>query len=152
MIFELNIIDNQFIDGALESENEYCYYVTSVYDGEEGDPAAPVCAISGVLKVPDQAENIPNHFELKQNHPNPFNPYTTIEFSMISDGYVQISIYDLNGRKVLDVIDEHIEFGLHSITIDSKGLSSGMYFYNFHVRDSDKNSIYYTAKKMALIK
>ena len=70
----LNIIDNQFIDGALESENEYCYYVTSVYDGEEGDPTAPVCAIPGVLNVSDHAENIPNHFELKQNHPNPFNP------------------------------------------------------------------------------
>ena len=53
----LNITDNQFIDGALESENEYCYQVTSVYNGEEGDPAAPVCAIPGVLKVSDQAEN-----------------------------------------------------------------------------------------------
>ena len=39
---------------------------------------------------------------------------------MISDGYVQISIYDLNGRKVLDVIDEYIEFGTHSITIAPK--------------------------------
>ena len=71
---------------------------------------------------------------------------------MISDGYVQISIYDLNGRKVLDLIDDYIEFGTHSITIDSKGLSSGMYFYNLQVRDSDKNSIFYETKKMALIK
>jgi len=148
----LNITDNQFIDGALESENEYCYQVTSIYNGDEGDPAAPVCAIPGVLKVSDQAENIPNHFELKQNHPNPFNPYTTIEFSMISDGYVQISIYDLNGRKVLDVIDDYIELGTHSITIDSKGLSSGMYFYTFKVRDSDENSIFYKTQKMALVK
>ena len=71
---------------------------------------------------------------------------------MISGGYVQISIYDLNGRKLLDVIDDYIEFGLHSITIDSKGLSSGMYFYNFQVRDLNKNSIFYATKKMALIK
>ncbi|MEL1236890.1 MAG: T9SS type A sorting domain-containing protein, partial [Candidatus Neomarinimicrobiota bacterium] len=148
----LSINDNQFIDGALESENEYCYQVTSVYNGNEGDPAAPVCAIPGVLNVSYQAENIPNHFELKQNYPNPFNPYTTIEFSLISDGYVQISIYDLNGRKVLDIIDDYIEFGIHSITIDSKGLSSGMYFYSFQVRDSDKNPVFYTTKKMALIK
>ena len=148
----LNITDNQFIDGALESENEYCYQVTSIYNGDEGDPAAQVCAIPGFLIVSDQAENIPNHFELKQNHPNPFNPYTTIEFSMIFDGYVQISIYDLKGRRVLDVIDDYIEFGTHSITIDSKGLSSGMYFYSFQVQDSDKNSVFYTTKKMALIK
>ena len=75
-----------------------------------------------------------------------------MEFSLISDGYVQISIYDLNGRKVLDVIDEYIEFGTHSITIDSKGLSSGLYFYSFQVRDSDKTPVFYTTKKMALIK
>ena len=148
----LNINDNQFIDDALESENEYCYQVTSVYNGDEGDPAAPVCAIPGVLDVSYQAENIPNHFELKQNYPNPFNPYTTIEFSLISDGYVQVSIYDLNGCKVLDIIDDYIEFGTHSITIDSKGLSSGMYFYTFQVRDSDKTPVFYTTKKMALIK
>ena len=148
----LNITDNQFTDSELESENEYCYQVTSVYNGEEGDPAVPVCAIPGVLNISEQAKNIPNHFELKQNHPNPFNPYTTIAFSMIYDGYVRISIYDLTGRKVLDVIDEYIEFGSHSITIDSKGLSSGMYFYNFQVRDSDENSIFYATKKMALIK
>ena len=71
---------------------------------------------------------------------------------MIYDGYVQISIYDLNGRKVVDVIDKYMEFGSHSITIDSEGLSSGMYFYNLQVRDSDKNSIFYATKKMVLIK
>ena len=75
-----------------------------------------------------------------------------MEFSLISDGYVQISIYDLNGRKVLDVIDDYIEFGTHSITIDSKGLSSGMYFYTFQVRDSENPPVFYTTKKMALIK
>tara|TARA_Y100000768_G_C23977429_1_gene683811 strand:+ start:399 stop:2762 length:2364 start_codon:yes stop_codon:yes gene_type:complete len=148
----LNIANNQLIDNTVESENEYCYQVTSVYNGEEGGPAAPVCAIPGVLKVADHAETIPSHFELKQNHPNPFNPYTTIGFSMISGGYVQISIYDLKGRKVLELIDEYIELGSHSITIDSRGLSSGMYFYNFQVRDSDQNYIFYATKKMALIK
>ena len=71
---------------------------------------------------------------------------------MISDGYGQISIYDLNGRKVLDVIDNYIEFGAHSITIGSKGLSSGMYFYNLQVRDSGNNPIFNKTKKMALVK
>ena len=71
---------------------------------------------------------------------------------MIDDGYVQISIYDLNGRKVLDLIDKYIEYGSHSITIDSRGLSSGMYFYSLQVKDSNENSIFYATKKMALIK
>ena len=71
---------------------------------------------------------------------------------MISDGYVQISIYDLNGRKVLDVIDDYIEFGLHSITIDSKGLSSGMYFYKILVSGSGGKSLFSSIRKMILMK
>ena len=83
---------------------------------------------------------------------NPFNPNTVIDYSIMSDGFVEISVYDILGRKVKDIINEHIESGNHSIVISLEGLTSGMYFYNLKVHGIDGQFIYSSTKKMALIK
>jgi hypothetical protein len=83
---------------------------------EEGPPAAPV------------------RFQLDQNSPNPFNPSTTITFSLPEAQCVRLTIYALDGRRVAGLLDERRGPGWHSLTWngrDDRGraVASGTYFY-----------------------
>ncbi|MBS1516257.1 MAG: SUMF1/EgtB/PvdO family nonheme iron enzyme [Bacteroidetes bacterium] len=66
--------------------------------------------------------------ELYQNYPNPFNPGTKFSFTISKKGNVNISIYDLTGKKIETLIDEEMNTGKYSYTYQGTGLSSGIYF------------------------
>jgi flagellar hook assembly protein FlgD len=73
-------------------------------------------------------------FLLSQNYPNPFNSQTTIRFTLQQPGHVILKIYDITGRLVQTVVDEHKASGEHSLMwngMDASGrtVSSGVYFY-----------------------
>jgi type IX secretion system substrate protein len=73
-------------------------------------------------------------YELAQNYPNPFNGITTIPFELQKDGNVNITIYDVLGRKVKTLINKPYTFGKHTITwdgtdIQNNSVASGIYFY-----------------------
>ena len=72
---------------------------------------------------------LPTACELQQNYPNPFNPTTTIRFALAQAGQVKLSVYNLLGEKVADLLDKKCEAGYHKVTFESNGLSSGVYFY-----------------------
>lgn len=78
----------------------------------------------------DKNPEIAEKFSLSQNFPNPFNPVTTIKYSLKLDSYVTLKVYDAVGRLVSTIIDGNVQAGNHSITFDSKFLASGVYFYN----------------------
>lgn len=82
--------------------------------------------------------NIPAVFALEQNYPNPFNPSTTINFSLAEDGMINLAIYNLLGEKVLSVLNEFREAGVHSVNIDASTLSSGAYFYKIETTNFSK--------------
>lgn len=89
---------------------------------------------------------LPNQFELSQNYPNPFNPSTTIKFSLPEAANVKISIFNVVGEKVVDIINENKEAGYYSINFDGSKLSSGFYIYRL-----ETNS-FTSVKKMLLLK
>jgi hypothetical protein len=95
-------------------------------------------------------QNLNYNFELYQNYPNPFNPSTKISFNLLTEGNVNLIIYDLLGRKIKVLIDEHYKKGKHSLIFDSQtvygGISSGVYFYKLNA--SGQSQI----KKMILSK
>ena len=72
---------------------------------------------------------MPDKFALHQNYPNPFNPVTTIQYELPQRSNIQITIYDLMGRKVTTLISESQDAGCKSIQWDATNISSGMYFY-----------------------
>jgi len=82
---------------------------------------------------------IPTSFILKQNYPNPFNPQTTIGFSLPKSSIVNLSIYNLTGKKIFDVIvNEKLSAGNYKYKIDAiwrLGLSSGIYLYRLTAED-----------------
>jgi len=95
---------------------------------------------------------VPDNYSLSQNFPNPFNPSTTIKFSLKENSLVKLNVYDLQGREVANVINDRRDGGNYEITFDANNynLSSGTYFYNIQVQGN--TSDFTETKKMFLIK
>ncbi len=99
----------------------------------------------------DSDITIPQSFELKNNFPNPFNASTTISFTISTEGYVNLEIYDIQGRKVCQLLDEYLGAGNHSIiwnglSDNGNQVSSGIYLYRLTLNNDA------VTKKMNLIK
>jgi hypothetical protein len=63
------------------------------------------------------------------NYPNPFNPETTIRFSLPQCGNVKLLIYDILGREVFSIAEGYYESGKHEVKFDGRSFSTGIYFY-----------------------
>lgn len=85
-------------------------------------------------------------FELYQNYPNPFNPVTKISFNLPKDDFINLSIYDLNGKLVNNVYSGYISAGLNTFEFDATDYPSGIYIYRLTTTYFDKSN------KMVLIK
>lgn len=83
----------------------------------------------GFTSVENNNPSTPNSYELFQNYPNPFNPITLINYQLPINSHVSISIYDLLGRKVAQLVNEEKSAGQHKIEFNSNGLTSGIYLY-----------------------
>ncbi|MCC7437583.1 MAG: T9SS type A sorting domain-containing protein, partial [Armatimonadetes bacterium] len=76
-----------------------------------------------------------NNFSLQQNHPNPFNPQTSLHFSLGLDGHVTAEILDGSGKVVAQLIDQHMNRGRYTIDWDATAYPSGTYY--FRIRSGD---------------
>jgi len=72
---------------------------------------------------------IPEKFELSQNFPNPYNPNTTISYSIPNTQYSIIRVYNSLGKEVATLVNEIKPAGRYEVTFDGSNLSSGIYFY-----------------------
>jgi hypothetical protein len=85
--------------------------------------------ISSLVSVPT-VPSIPDRFVLAQNFPNPFNPSTTISFTLPTACHVTVTVFDQLGREVSVLLNEEKSAGEHRIEyLAEPGLSSGVYFY-----------------------
>ncbi len=87
-----------------------------------------------------------DNFVLFQNYPNPFNPATTIKYSLPENDYITLRIFDLLGKRVATLVDEHQQSGHYSVKLDGSDLSTGVYIYTL------SSSIKMISKKMIFIK
>jgi hypothetical protein len=99
-----------------------------------------------VLTGINQIEETAVSYSLAQNFPNPFNPTTNISFSIPKEGLVKISIYDITGRVVTELVNENLAAGKYNTTWDASKYSSGVYFYKIQAGEFTE------MKKMTLIK
>ena len=99
----------------------------------------------GTVKV-DNNHQTPIRFILYQNYPNPFNPTTKIKFEIALPSLVNLTVYDLLGRKVAMLVDEYLNSGLYETEFDASYLSSGVYFYTLKTKN------YVETKKLVLIR
>jgi hypothetical protein len=71
---------------------------------------------------------IPEDFDLGKAYPNPFNPSINVPFEILKASNVIIDIYDLNGNKAINLINNFYPAGSYSIVWDATGFASGNYF------------------------
>lgn len=81
------------------------------------------------LATSTDSDFIPFSYELKQNYPNPFNPTTQIQYSLPEQTHVAINIYNTLGQRVASLVDQVKNPGIHEVSFDAYGLSSGVYLY-----------------------
>lgn len=103
----------------------------------------PIAATTG-LREPDSTS--PLDFQLEQNFPNPFNPTTTIRFTLPQRQYVSLKIFDTLGQEIHSLINSDLPAGRHAVNFDAKNLASGIYFYRLQTGTS------FIQKKLAVLR
>ncbi len=109
--------------------------------------------LRGVTVTPPQITGIedndgsqPQQFALHQNFPNPFNPTTTIAFSLQKSTEITLEVFSITGQKVATLVNGSKNAGEHKITFDASNLGSGVYFYKLSAGSFSET------KKMVLMK
>ena len=89
---------------------------------------------------------VPKNFELSQSYPNPFNPTTTIRYSLPASSSVTLKVFNILGQEVMRLVDGEQRAGAYAVVFDASRLSSGVYFYQL------QTDAYSNVKKMMLLK
>ncbi|MFC1607894.1 T9SS type A sorting domain-containing protein [Candidatus Latescibacterota bacterium] len=105
-------------------------------------------SIKGVITSANVSvtDDTPVEFSVTQNTPNPFNPSTTISFTIADAGNVSVEVFNMAGQTIDTIIKEFMNAGNHSVTWDATKFSAGVYFYTVETRNFSKTM------KMTLIK
>lgn len=122
------------------NSNEFTFFVNGEKTGN-----------SAILNSPDQIVSVENtelpiSFALSQNYPNPFNPVTNINFSIASREKVTITVYDMLGKVVENLVNDIYDSGNYTISFNGSNLGSGIYFYKISAGK------FIDVKKMTLLK
>lgn len=81
------------------------------------------------------AYQIPQNFGLLSAHPNPFNPSTVLSYQLRDAGRVNLSVYDVAGNKIADLVNGWRDAGIHELVFEATGLPSGIYVYRLSAGD-----------------
>ena len=133
--------DGLYMNGAATPETNYrediakTFYVA--FDSAHGVITNKPTAVE---------EDMQGAFSVEQNTPNPFNPSTTISFTIPESNHITVDIYNITGQKVETLIDDFMEAGRHSVILDASGFSAGVYFYTVKSGKNEKTM------KMMLLK
>ena len=81
----------------------------------------------------DGMQVAPLGYALNEAYPNPFNPVTSISYTLENNSFVEISVYDINGRVIAELINGYNEAGTHAVEWNAGDLSSGVYMIHMNV-------------------
>jgi hypothetical protein len=106
-------------------------------------------SIEGVLRTSDgteqviqgePAEDMPVTFELEGNYPNPFNPTTTIQYSLPEAADVRVEVFNSIGRRISVLFTGRQEAGRHRLTLRAEDWPTGLYIYRVQAGNQGKTS------------
>jgi hypothetical protein len=141
---------NTHTDNDLEWDTEYFYRVAAYVSGYWADYSNVVSVTLEYVNIAG-ANDIPTVYNIHQNYPNPFNPVTTLRYDLPEDAMVNITIYDMMGRVVSNLVSTQQNVGYKSIQWDAtntfgEAVSAGLYLYTIHAGEFTQT------KKMVLLK
>jgi len=99
-----------------------------------------------IVGVREANGDLPTAYTLSQNFPNPFNPKTTIRFSLPQSNYVTMKVFNLLGQEVARLVSEQLSAGTHTAEWNAGKMESGVYFYRIQA------GTFTGVKKMILLK
>jgi len=112
--------------------------------GTDGKPIGDLSYWSEYTAVEEETA-IPTEYTLEQNFPNPFNPTTTINFSLPASGHISLKVFNVLGQEVATLVNGELTSGNHEVTFNASKLSSGLYIYRL-----SGNNVSLTRKMMLL--
>ena len=129
---------------------EYSGIVT-IYSNDNDEEEVTVQLTGIAVELSVDGHQIPDKFTLHQNHPNPFNPVTTLRYDLPEDTMVNITIYDMMGRVVRTMVNTQQNTGFKSVRWNAtndvgSSVSAGLYLYKIQAGD------FRQTKKMVLLK
>ncbi|MBN1348496.1 T9SS type A sorting domain-containing protein [candidate division KSB1 bacterium] len=112
--------------------SDYWWRVTARDAAIYGEPSETWKFTIRTNSVKQSDQSLPENYTLYQNHPNPFNPITTISYALPKPGSVLLQIFDIDGRLVTNLVDGFQAAGIHSINWTAKdktgkSVTSGIY-------------------------
>ena len=136
--FNRTPLKTKYLQRDYDGQNEYLWHLCDEpYDYTATD-------------VESEKSEVPNSYSLEQNYPNPFNPSTKIGFSIHKAGHTNLSVYNVQGKKVVTIVNKRLEAGTYSYDFDASSINlqlpSGPYFYRLESAGFSKT------KKMILVK
>ncbi len=139
------VADPTGTDGNISADPLFCEQEAGNFNIDSTSPCAPDhsggCGLIGALSancisdpVPEGDGEVPLVFKVVQNFPNPFNPATTIRFSLPQDGFTIVRIFDLAGRLVNTLLAEDLQARVYDVTWNGRDgagrvVAAGVYFY-----------------------
>jgi hypothetical protein len=132
LVLERNKLDGVFWYPWDRSSTGYTSWLSKDrYDSSGQDRWSVVTRMSSYLPLTDVEERgmQPSQFSLSQNFPNPFNPTTTLEFSVPKAGFYSLKVFNMFGQEVAPLFGGEAVPGNYSVRFDGAALSSGVYFY-----------------------
>ena len=137
-------------DGAINSEYVTIDALMFYAPNQSADRIIYLDAVEAI-KIDDPIEpaitSVPEIFKLHPNFPNPFNARTTLNYDIPSDSYVNISIYDVQGRKINTMVNSLHSSGSYSLSWNCTNIPSGMYIAVMQI-----DGVIASSQKMLLVK
>ena len=149
VIYTCQASATSYLDEDLET-GTYTYHITAIYGNMESVASNSVEVEINNVSIEEEIEGVITT-ALLGNYPNPFNPSTTICFSLKEAARVNISIFNIKGQRVKSLLDGEIQPGHHAYLWDGtdndgRSVSSGVFYYTM------KTPIYQSTRKMIMLK
>ncbi|MFA6617478.1 MAG: T9SS type A sorting domain-containing protein [Candidatus Neomarinimicrobiota bacterium] len=123
-----------YCNSGLKSFNDGSYYLLN-YAEDEYDDSAPGLGYQGARPSIDftpekfipSAIQTPDTYNILSAYPNPFNPSTFLEFTLSHDANTRLDLYDIRGRHIKTLIEDHLYSGTYTFLLNAADLGSGVY-------------------------
>jgi hypothetical protein len=153
-LFVENVVSNYLTSSSYTDEdlefNTLYFYRVSYFSTDWSEYSETIAVILENLDI-SNGNNVPISYKIHQNHPNPFNPVTTIRYDLPEDGLVNITIYDMMGRQINTLVSGQQTAGYNIVQWNAtntfgEAVSAGLYLYTIHAGKFTQT------KKMVLLK